>query len=403
MSGDHSVMRELNRTLVLDYIKRSSPVSRAAIARETSLAKPTVSAIVEELIDRELVREIGVGPTASGGGRPPILLEFNARSQFFVGVQFGIKRTNVVVADALGQELDRATIKTPARSATRAISSTVKQIKALMKKANAPMDRLGAVGVCVPGLIELETGECLLAPNLGWHHVPLREKLEDAVDAPVYVVNTADAAVVVETIEGAAQGYDNVVLLYVIGQGVGASVISEGKLLHGARGLVGEIGHNHVPGATRACNCGKVGCLETLTDGASIARAAVEAIQAGQKTSLADLDPDELTSVDVSAAAAEGDEVALGILEDAGRMLGVAASWLINLFNPDVLLVGGGVANAGEPLLGPLEEAALEHTLAESAEKVDIHVWTLGADAAVTGAVWVALQRAESFYRVVFQ
>lgn len=399
---DHSVMRELNRTLVLDVVKQRNPVSRAAIARETSLAKPTVSAIVEDLVAEGLVREVGVGPTASGGGRPPILLEFNARSQFIVGVQVGVQRTNLVVADALGQELDRAGIATPSGPADKALASIAGEIKQLIRRSGAARKRLAAVGVCIPGLVDMHSGTCLLAPNLDWHDVPVSKLLNAALGVPVFVVNTADAAVVVETMEGAAQGAENVVLLYA-GRGVGASVLSEGRLLHGSFGLTGEIGHCHIPGATTRCNCGKIGCLETLTDGPAIVRAVLTELAAGRGSTLKSIPSAELSAKDVAEAANDGDELALEVLAAVGHTLGVAASWMINLFNPQVLLVGGGLAEAGKPLLEPLEATAREHTLVQSAETVAIRPWTLGRDAGVRGAILVAMQNSESYYRVMFQ
>lgn len=399
---DHAVMRELNRTLVLDLMRRLSPVSRAVIAREASLAKPTVSAIVESLIEEGLVRELGTGPAAAGGGRPPILLEFNRRSQFLIGVQVGVEQSNIVMADALGEELGRAVVETPKGGPARALDVIASEVEALLKRSGAERRLLAAVGVCVPGLVDMRTGACLLAPNLGWRDVPVSELLSRRLKVSVHVVNTADAAVVVEHVDGAAQGADNVVLLHV-GRGVGAGILIGGRLLHGSFGLTGEIGHCRVPGNTLACNCGKTGCLETLTDGAAIARAAVAAVTAGRPTMLAAVPADELTARHVGEAAHAGDEVALETLDEAGRALGLAASWLINLFNPDVLLIGGGVAEAGEPLLGPLREVALQDSLHESSQRLEIRPWTFGRDAGVRGAVLVAMQNSENYYRVMFQ
>lgn len=399
---DHSMMRELNRSLVLDTVKRHGPLSRAAIAREASLAKPTVSAIVEKLIAEGLVRETGMGPTAAVGGRPPILLEFNNRSQFIVGIQFAVRHTSIVVADASGQELDRSHIETPSGPANLTIKAVVAEAKRLLKRAGAPRNRLSAVGVCVPGLIDLHDGTCLLAPNLGWRDVPVRKLVHAELRAPVYVVNTADAALVVESLDGAAQGAENAVLLYV-GRGVGASAMLDGRLVRGSFGLTGEIGHCHIPGAKTTCNCGKIGCLETLADGRAIARAAVEAMGSGRESLLSKLPKGQLTAKDVAEAANSGDALATEVLNHAGRTLGIAASWLVNLFNPEVLLVGGAVAEAGEPLIGPLREATLEHALAQAAERVRISTWTPGRDAGVTGAVLVALQNSEAYYRVIFQ
>lgn len=402
--ADHSVMRQLNRSLVLERIKEHSPISRAALARETSLAKPTVSAIVDDLIKEGTIHEVGVGPTTAGGGRPPILLEFNRRSQYIVGVQVGVQRSNIVVADALGQELHREVIETPPGSAEHAMGVIATEIKKLLDFAGVPRKRLSAVGMVVPGLIDAHTGVCLLAPNLGWRDAPLSAMLGKALRVPVFVVNTADAAVVLESIDGAAEGAKDIVLLYV-GRGVGASIIADGRLLRGARGLTGEIGHCTVPGATGRCNCGRIGCVETVADGPAIARAAEAAIKAGRSTSLSELAGPrrKLTALQVGEAAAEGDELALELLDEAGRALGLAASWLVNVFNPEVLIVGGGVAGAGEPLLGPLREATMAHSLSQAVEGLEIVPWTKGRDAGVSGAVLVALQASETYYRLIFQ
>ena len=177
---DHGVMRELNRSLVLDIVKKQSPVSRAAIARETSLAKPTVSAIIEDLLVDGLVREIGADVSTSRGGRPAILLEFNARSQFTVGVHILVGHTTLVVADALGEEVERVKVKTTKGSPEKALERIAEEVKALLKSTGVTRKQLTAVGVCLPGLVELHTGTCLLAPNLGWRDVPVAKILSSA-------------------------------------------------------------------------------------------------------------------------------------------------------------------------------------------------------------------------------
>lgn len=402
-AADHSVMRQLNRSLVLDHIRHHSPISRAELARETSLAKPTVSAIVDELLHDGTIREIGVGPTTAGGGRPPILLEFNARSEYIVGIQVGVKRTNIVVADALGVELDREVVETRNDSPEHALEVMADAVRNLMRSAGVPKKRLTSVGVCVPGLMDAHTGVCLLAPNLNWRDVPVADLLKAELGVPIYAVNTADAAVVLESIDGAAEGVKDVVLLYV-GRGVGASVLTDGRLVRGVRGLSGEIGHCTVPGSTTRCNCGKIGCLETVADGVAIARTAEIAVKEGRESSLSEHmgRRKRLTAIQVGEAAEAGDKVAGEVLAEAGRALGLASSWMVNLFNPEVLVVAGGVANAGEPLLGPLRDAVMENALSHNVEGLRIAPWKLGRDAGVSGAVLVALQASETYYRVMF-
>lgn len=398
----HNVMRELNRSLVLDLIKQGSPISRAAIAKSTNLAKPTVSAIVDDLVREGLVGEIGLGQPTRGGGRPPVLLEFNRRSQFVVGIQVGVRGTTIVVADATGEEVGRLQRPTVKRKASEALERLAGHVTEAIDTAGVPRKRLAAVGVVVPGLIRADTGMCLLAPNLGWRDVDVRTPLERALKTSVFVHNTAQAVAVAENIEGAGQGVSELALLYV-GSGIGAGVLSDGRLLHGVAGVAGEIGHCQIPGATAKCNCGKVGCLETVASGPAIVNAARQAIRRRKGSTLADIPAASLTPEAIAAHAADGDALAKELLAEAGRQLGTAASWLINLLNPEIFVVSGGLIEAGEDIIGPLREKVAEETLPQSLQSVQIKASALGQDAEVRGAVLLALQSSETYYRVVFQ
>jgi glucokinase-like ROK family protein len=400
--ADHNVMRELNRSLVLDLIKQGSPISRAAIAKATDLAKPTVSAIVDELVRDGLVREIGMGQPTRGGGRPPVLLEFNTRSQFVVGVQIGVRGTTIVVADAAGEEVGRLQRPTVKRKASEALERLAEHIVRAVDQSGIARKRLAAVGVCVPGLVDADTGVCLLAPNLGWRNVDVRGALTAALKVPVFVHNTAQAVAVAENLEGAGQGASDLVLLYV-GSGIGAGIVSDGRLFHGAAGIAGEIGHCQIPGATEPCNCGKKGCLETVASGPNIVKEAKRALLKRKASSLAKVPEADITPEKIAEAANQGDALATELLADAGRQLGTAASWLINLMNPEVLVVAGGLTEAGEALLEPLRQTVAERTLPQSVASVEIKMSALGQDAEVRGAVLLALQSSESYYRVVFQ
>jgi glucokinase-like ROK family protein len=404
--ADHNVMREVNRSLVLTLVKEGGPVSRASIARSTTLAKPTVSAIVDELIADGLVREIGPGATAVNGGRPPILLEFNARSRLVVGVHVGSRRTTIAIGDAAGEELTRRQWPTSRAEPAGALREVAARVHEAIAEAAVPGARLAAVGVVLPGLTDFHSGVCLLAPNLGWRDVAVRRILGEALgfaeeqDAPVYVHNAGQAAAVAENLEGAGGRVEDLALLYA-GTGLSAGVISGGRVFHGVGGMAGEIGHNAVPGNTEPCNCGKVGCLETVASGPAVVRAVKRAMDGGIACSLSTAKT--LDARDVAAAAREGDAVAQRVIAGVGAHLGLAASWLINAYNPAVVVVGGGLVAIGEPLLGPLREAVERHTLGPALRGVEVRVSQLGEDAEVRGAVLLALQQSETYYRVVFR
>jgi glucokinase-like ROK family protein len=398
--ADHNVMREVNRSLVLALVKEGGSVSRASIARSTTLAKPTVSAIVDELIAEGLVRELGPGSTAVSGGRPPILLQFNARSQLVVGAHIGARRTTIAVSDAAGEEIGRRQFGTPRGTPDEALREVAAEVLAVVAETAGRGARLAAVGAVLPGLTDFHAGVCLLAPNLGWRDVPVRELLEAALEAPVYVHNAGQAAAVAENVEGAGGGVGDLALLYA-GTGLSAGVLSDGHVLHGVGGTAGEIGHNAVPGNEEHCNCGKVGCLETIASGPAIVRAVRRAIASGESSSLSGR-PD-FDAADVAEAARAGDQPAQRAIAEVGAYLGLAASWLINAYNPAVVVVGGGLAPIGEPLLEPLRAAVARHALAPALRGVEIRVSQLGPDAEVRGAVLLALQHSETYYRVVFR
>jgi len=393
-------MREVNRSLVLALVKEGGRVSRASIARSTTLAKPTVSAIVDELITEGLVREVGPGSTAVSGGRPPILLEFNARSQLVVGAHIGARRTTIAIGDAAGEEIARRELPTPRDDPGAALRLVAAEARAAIAGVALPAAKLAAVGAVLPGLTDFHTGVCLLAPNLGWRDVPVRDLLAAELGAPVYVHNAGQAAAVAENLEGAGERVGDMALLYT-GTGLSAGVLTDGRIFHGVGGTAGEIGHNAVPGNEEPCNCGNFGCLETVASGPAIVRAVHRALAEGGASSLAALE--SFDARDVTAAARAGDALAAEVIAGVGTHLGLAASWLINAYNPALVVVGGGLAAIGDLLLDPLRAAVARHALAPARRGVEIRPSRLGPDAEVRGAVLLALQHSETYYRVVFR
>lgn len=281
-----------------------------------------------------------------------------------------------------------------------ALRMVAAEARAAIQSTALPTARLAAVGAVLPGLTDFHTGVCLLAPNLGWRDVPVRDILAAELGAPVYVHNAGQAAAVAENLEGAGGRVGDLALLYA-GTGLSAGVLSDGRVFHGVGGTAGEIGHNAVPGNEEPCNCGKIGCLETVASGPAIVRAVRRALAAGETSSLAALDT--FDARDVTAAARAGDTVAAAAIAEIGANLGLAASWLINAYNPAVVVVGGGLAPIGDLLLDPLRAAVARHALAPALRGVEIRVSVLGPDAEVRGAVLLALQHSETYYRVVFR
>ena len=393
-SAGSGTVRAINQALVLDAIRRHGPTSRAQLSRSLSLAKPTVSEIIERLIADGLVVESESRPrsrSAAGPvrGRPPRLLAYNERSEYVLAIHVGVRTTTVALADATGREVARRRIANPVLPAELALGEIGAVAREVVVKAGIPRRRLSAVGVCIPGQVDVVTGTCVHAPNLGWRNVPVVGVLGAALGVPIHVSNSVQAAATAEQLEGAGRGAVRMAMVYA-GTGVGAAIVDETGVYRGTRGMGGELGHAVMPGLDGACACGRHGCVETAASAPAVARAARDAVSAGSPTRMTPLG-NEITSLDVYAAAESGDTLAQALLGEAGRTLGIAASWVVNLVNPDVLVLGGGLIGAGPHILDPFRSALEAHAIPAALVDLQVRTATLGSDARIRGAVILAL------------
>jgi predicted NBD/HSP70 family sugar kinase len=395
--GDNQAIREINRSIILELVRRAGRVSRTELARRSKLTKPTVSTIIDEFIEDGTVREVGLGESLSGGGRPARLLEFNDASAAYLGIHFGVRATRIAVADARGVirvVRGRPSLRNAAGRVGKMVRSMVSEA---LQAAKIPRARVAAAGATVPGLVDQESGLCVLAPNLGWQDVPLREALQDELRVPVVVNNITQSSAVAEGRVGAARGVRSYVWLYV-GSGVGAGIVIDGKLFHGQSGFSGEIGHCPVSEDGPLCGCGRRGCLETVASTMALLRAAEEAIEGKQATRLSHVEG-RLDVAGIAAAAAEGDAVAKRILAQSSEHLGRGISFLLNILNPEMIVLGGPVIEAGEPFLHAVRASVAHHALLPHG--VAIVPSTLADRAELTGSVLLAMESTVRSYRIV--
>src|SRR5690606_18351024 len=218
---DSRAMREVNRSIVLDMIRRGGRISRTDLARRSQLTKPTVSAIVEDLIAGGVVHEVGYGKAVASGGRRARLLQFNDASAAYLGLRVGVQLTTVAVADARGQIRATRELPTVHGDAKAMLAQALGVVDETFTAAEIPRDRLQAVGVTLPGLVDAATGVCVAGPNIGWPKVPVRDLIGEALGVPVVVQNVANAGAIAEGQIGAAQGYRSYVWVHV-GTALGA-------------------------------------------------------------------------------------------------------------------------------------------------------------------------------------
>jgi len=250
------------------------------------------------------------------------------------------------------------------------------------------------VGVGAAGPLDLESGMLLHPPNLpGWHHVPLKSMLEESLGFPVWLRNDVDLGALGEHRFGAGRGFQQLIYL-ALGTGIGGGVILGGQLLSGTRVSAMEAGHMVVsPGGPR-CNCGREGCLEALASGTAIARRAAERLSQGERSQMLEMvngKVERITAELVARAAHEGDALARQVLQEAGEWLGIGVVNLILLFDPEVVIIGGGVIGAGDFLLEPVRQAVKRWIVPYFEREVPVVRAQLGGDSNLMGAVALAL------------
>ena len=250
------------------------------------------------------------------------------------------------------------------------------------------------VGVGAPGPLDTKRGIVLLTPNLGWVNLPLRQIIHERLGLPAALDNDANCAVLGEWWMGAARGTRNAIGI-TIGTGIGGGIIVDGKLYHGASDCAGEIGHTTIDTEGRRCKCGNYGCLEAYASGPNIAMRAVEEIKDGAVSRLADYvggDLRQVTAQTVYQAAHDGDQLALEVVNDTAKFLGVGIANLLNVFNPEVVVVCGGVTLAGDRLFDPLRREVARRAFKPAVSVCRIIPCKLSGTAGVYGAAKVYLE-----------
>jgi predicted NBD/HSP70 family sugar kinase len=273
-------------------------------------------------------------------------------------------------------------VATVPESPSGALASVVEQGRRVLAEWGVAATHLAGVGVAVPGLVEPESGVCLLAPNLGWERIDIVAGLAGLTSSPVTVINVAQAVLAAEHREGCCRDATDAVLLYE-DSGIGAALLVDGRLVRGARGIAGELGHCKLPGADGPCGCGGRGCLETVASVPAMLRRAA-------------------SDLGVSVSGHQGMRQlaalpqAADLIRDAGRQLGHGASWVVNVLDPDVLVIAGGFLDAGEDFLRGLEEALAVEVLPDAMRHLAVRVSQLRDDAPIRGAVLLALLGADA-------
>lgn len=392
-TADQGFIRKLNTAVLLDALRRFAPLSRADLAARTGLNRSTVSIIVNNLIEEGFVQETDF--QNSKIGRPGMLLELNPKGGFAVGVEIGVDFISVILTDFIANVLWEQHITSDPeedqiRILDRASEMTQKAIDAGIQQGLRPL----GIGIGVPGLVDIHQGKLILAPNLHWTNVPLRLMWSQRFDMPIFIENEANAAALGEYCFGAALGVDSFIYLSA-GIGLGGGIIINGKLFRGSSGYAGEVGHMTVDPEGELCSCGRRGCWETQVGPRAVLHRVSKTLETGVSSAICDMIQDDLERItfeSVVKAAKQDDPVALHALQEVGENLGKGVANLVNIFNPELIVLGGALNLASTILMPIVERVVSENALPPACEDLRVVASAHGIDACVMGAAALVLE-----------
>jgi glucokinase-like ROK family protein len=385
-------VKTINKHTILDLI-RFTPggISRVEISRRMGLTRAAVTSIVSDLLEARVIREAECRSVRNG--RPPIVLEINPTLGFVIGIDFGATHINLLLADLGAKILEELETEFDIQAGPEAgLDEADRRVRELLARANLNLPDIFAIGMGVPGPIVAEAGMVVAPPIMpGWDGYPIRDTLQKRWGLPVSLNNDAELGVLGEWASGAGRGERN--LAYIkVGTGIGAGLLLDGHIYRGVTGSAGEIGHLTIDENGPLCTCGNHGCLEAVAGGRAIALQAQEAVLKKQRTQLTSIQPvEKISAREVAAAARRGDLVSQQILARAGTQMGIAIAGLVNLFNPGLVIIGGGVAQTGDILLEPMRQAVQRRSLPAATRVVHITTAMLGRRSSSIGAVTQAL------------
>lgn len=377
---------------VFQVIRARQPVGRPEIARTVELGRAIVGVRVSQLMELGLIREKGFG--ASSGGRRAMDLELVRDAGYILTADLGATSITTGIADAAGTILSfEEEVAVIADGPHAILDHVARRFDVLIDQFDAAT--ILGIGVGLPGPVEFATGISVSPPIMpGWDGFNVREYFQRRYAAATWVDNDVNVMALAEARIGAAKGTGDSIYVKV-GTGIGAGLISQGALHRGARGSAGDIGHIPVSSdPSIVCACGNIGCLEAQAGGASLGRLATQRCREDHSSTLCSMldGRDALTAREVALAAGQGDHEAMNLIQTAGRTLGTALAGLINFYNPDMIVIGGGVSQSGGQYLAAIRQAIYQRSLPLATRDLQVVLHALGAEVGVTGCALLVIE-----------
>lgn len=393
-----SYINKLNKIQVLQLIRQSDYTSRADIVKQTKLSAPTVTRIVDTLVEEGLVIMTGEGD--STGGRPPILLKFDGTDNFVIGVDLGSTSIRVALSDLNGTFISEIESTTNLEGGFEVIiRQSVDLINKLIHRSKKPRSKILGIGMAVAGLIDVNQGKVEYSPVFNWKNVHLKDEFKKLIDIPFIFDNVSRVTALGELYYGVGKEYRNFICVN-LGYGIGAGIITNGEPFYGSNGFTGELGHIIVEHDSQFVGKdGIKGCLEALSSGYGIAEIAKQQIKKGRKSILSDasIAISNLSAKHIFDAAKKGDQLSKEILENSFKYLGQGIDLLIKLFNPDAIILSGGLTKNGDYLFEKVEEYTLQNMFSQLKEQVKILPSSFEDDATLIGSFSLIISKVLNF------
>ncbi|TMB99557.1 MAG: ROK family transcriptional regulator [Chloroflexi bacterium] len=381
--GDGSLawLRERNRERVVGVLRTHGRTSQAEIARATGLSRTTVSTLVAELKEGGVVFEVDAKAPDARGGRPGVQLVLQDSSKAVVGIDFGHSHVRAAVGGLSRDVLAECSFEVDVdRQAEHALDAAARMVGEVLEQAGVNREAVVCAGIGIPGPVDRVRGTVGSATILpGWRGLRIAAEMERRLGMPVEIENDANCGALAEMTWGAGRDCSNFAYIKAA-TGIGAGIVVDGRLLHGASGTAGEIGHTTLDESGALCYCGNRGCLETVASGPAI----LQLVSNGRA--------ETLTLSRVIELAAEGDVRCRRAISDAGREIGVAVAGLCNLINPERVIVGGLLSRGGDLVLQPIRDSIRRHAVQAAAEGVEVVPAVFIERAELMGSLALALR-----------
>lgn len=391
--GQPELLKEINRSRAFEILKNTRILSRPELAQQTGLSRATIALLMEDLLHAGVAKHVGLG--GSTGGRPPALLEFNPDAAYALGAAMRDHLWRITITNLDASVLHRLDVPILNHTPEAAVNALQEGINSILGE----VDRrrvLPALGLGTPGLVDIHTGVIKSAVDIGWFEVPLQAMAEAQLGMKTFVANRSKVGALAEYWHRGKPNLHN--LIYIsLGTGVAAGIVHDGQLFIGANSTAGELGHVTILPDGPLCPCGNRGCLQQLISEPAIADRAHTRLRQGGDTllwAMVGSYPERVSAEMVFQAAEQGDVLAHEIIQEIAGYLGIGIATLVQLFNPELIVLGGQIGQNSQVLLPFLLEEVRKRTIPHLLAAAQIVTSTLGPDASAIGAAVLVLQHA---------